>query len=126
MIQSTRSRRLLTALVALAVLPLAACSGDKSTGPPGGGGTTLELNSANLGHGAVYSHTFPMTAKTYPYHCKIHSSMTASVIVSSGGAASASITITDNSFGAATVTVAPGATVTWTNNGNNTHTVTSG
>ena len=41
--------------------------------------TTL-FNSGNLGNGATFSFKFT-TAGTFPYHCTIHSSMTASVIV---------------------------------------------
>jgi hypothetical protein len=125
MVQSTHSRRLLTVTVIAVALLTGACSKDKSTGPPSGGGGGLELNSANLGHNGVYMHTFPATLTTYNYHCKIHSVMTASVTVSSGGPASASVTITDNAFGPTSVTIGPSGSVTWTNNGSNTHTVTS-
>lgn len=125
MIQSAQSRRLLAATAILAVFLLGACSKSNSTGPPGGGGTTKELNSPNLANGGVYPHTFPMTAKTYPYHCRFHSVMTASVVVSGGGPATASVAIGDNNFSPNVVTVGPGGVVTWTNNGVNTHSVTS-
>ena len=38
------------------------------------------FDSGSLGTDATYSHTFA-TAGTFPYHCKIHTSMTASVVV---------------------------------------------
>src|SRR5947207_12152112 len=106
MVQSARSRRLLVATAVFAMLLVSACSSkDKSTSPPTGGGA-LELNSPDLGHGAVYQHTF-MNAGTFNYHCRFHGSMTATVVVLAGGAASASIGITDNAFGTLSVTVVP-------------------
>jgi plastocyanin len=126
MFESALSRRLLASAAILTVILAAACSSDKSTGPPGGGGgTTKELNSPNLLRFATYVDTLPMTAGTFPYHCKFHGVMTASVIVSAGGAATAAVGISDNAFGPNLVTVSPGGIVTWTNNGSNTHTVTS-
>jgi plastocyanin len=115
----------LVALVAVVVASALACSKDKSTSPTGGGGGAKELNSPNLGSGAMYSDTFPATLITYPYHCKIHSFMTASVVVSSGGPASAAVTISGSAFNPNSVTVGPGGVVTWTNNDATTHTVTS-
>ena len=127
MFSSAQSRRWLAAASLLGVLVLGACSSsDNGTGPPGGGGGgAKELNSPNLGHLAVYVDTLPMTAGTFPYHCKFHNVMTASVVVNAGGAASANVSITDNAFGPNSVTVVPGGVVTWTNNGGNTHSVTS-
>jgi hypothetical protein len=125
MIKSARSRRMLaTGTIVLASFLAAGCGGDDDNPnqPPSGGGS-LELNSPNLASAAVYQHTFA-TAGTFPYHCKIHSSMTSTVVVQGGGPPAAAVTITDNAFSSA-VTVAPGGTVTWTNNGNSTHTVTS-
>jgi plastocyanin len=87
----------------------------------GSGG--VELSSGNLGNGGTYSHTFACLG-TYPYHCSIHPSMHGSVTVSAGGPASASVSIQDFNFNPSSVTVGPGGTVTWTNNGS-THTVTS-
>lgn len=122
--QSARSRRMLTAvIVVLAALFALGCGGDDEPNKPPSGGGTLELNSPNLGNGGVYTHTFA-SAGTFPYHCKIHTTMTSTVTVQVGGAANAAVTITDNSF-SSPVTVAPGAIVTWTNTGGNTHTVTS-
>jgi plastocyanin len=109
-------------ILALLLATVHGCGGSKSNPvvPP----VTLELDSPNLaGMGVgVYQHTFA-NAGTFGYHCKFHS-MSSTVTVASGQAASASVTITDNAFSGA-VSVAPGGTVTWTNNGNNTHTVTS-
>ena len=42
-----------------------------------------------------------------------------------GGGLTAAVTIADNSFSPTTLTVAAGTTVTWTNTGTSTHTVTS-
>ena len=127
MLQSAKSRRLLSAafVVLIASFAIGCSSNDEPNSPPSGGGGGLELNSPNLGPAGVYAHTMPATLTTYNYHCKIHSSMTASVIVATGGAATASVSITDNAFNPTSVTVGPGAVVTWTNNGGNTHTVTS-
>ena len=38
------------------------------------------FNSGNIGSNGTFTHTFA-TAGTYPYHCSIHASMTAKVIV---------------------------------------------
>jgi plastocyanin len=110
---------LLVALVAL----VASCS-DKGTNPGGGGGGTKELNSADITPGGgQFPHTFANVG-TFPYHC-IHHSMTGSVQVVGGAAMSVAVTITDNQFSPSSVSVAPGGTVTWTNNGGSPHTVTS-
>ena len=39
-----------------------------------------EFDSGNLGNGDTFSHTFT-TAGTYTYYCKLHTSMTATIIV---------------------------------------------
>jgi len=83
-----------------------------------------ELNSGNIANGGTYSHTFA-NAGTYNYFCTIHGAgMSGTVIVASGQPASASVSIMNNFFSPASVSVGPGGTVTWTNNGS-THTVTS-
>lgn len=38
------------------------------------------FNSGNIGSNGTYSYTFS-TAGSYPYHCSIHTSMTATVVV---------------------------------------------
>lgn len=38
------------------------------------------FDSGNIAPGGTFSHTFT-TAGTFPYHCKIHSTMTAKVVV---------------------------------------------
>lgn len=113
-------------LLVLALVAGTSCS-KKGTNPGGGGGTTKELNSGVLaGSGAgVYPHTFN-NAGTFDYHCTIHGlGMAGQVTVAAGGAASAAISIGDNFYNPNAVTVAPGAIVTWTNNGGTQHTVTS-
>jgi plastocyanin len=109
-------------ILALLFATVHGCGGSKSNPmvPP----VTKELDSPNLGNGGVYQHTFA-SAGTFNYHCKFHSGMTGSVTVASAQPASASVTIGDNSFSPTSVSVAPGGTVTWTNNGLSTHTVTS-
>lgn len=84
----------------------------------------LELNSGNIPNGGIYQHTFA-NAGTYNYHCAIHGlAMAGTVVVAGGQPASASVNIGNNFYSPASVSVAPGGTVTWTNNGS-THTVTS-
>jgi plastocyanin len=51
--------------------------------------------------------------------------MQGTVIVSAGAPASASVAIQNFSFSPSTVSVAPGGTVTWTNNDGASHTITS-
>jgi plastocyanin len=116
---------LLAAFAVVAVLFAGACSkSDKSTNPAPGG--AKELDSPNIaGGGTTFSHTFPATLTSYPYHCKIHSGMHGSVMVSSGGPANAAVTISGNAFSPSPVTVGPSGTVTWTNNDATNHTVTS-
>jgi len=117
----------LVAAVALAsVLALPGCGGssNKSTNPPSGGGA-LVLDSPNLGQGAVYEKTFATTG-TFAYHCKIHSFMTAVVIVDDGTAAGDKVVdITGSAFSPASISVHSGNKVTWTNRDAITHTVTS-
>jgi uncharacterized protein (UPF0333 family) len=96
-------------------------NGSNPVNPP----PTLELNSPNLGNGAVYAHLLA-NAGTYPYHCKFHSGMTGTVTVDASAAnMNASVSIGDNSFTPNSTTIKPGGTVTWTNNGASTHSVTS-
>jgi plastocyanin len=82
------------------------------------------FNSGPLGTGKTFAFTFT-TAGTYTYHCSIHPSMTAKVIVTSAQTASASVSIQSMSFVPATLTIKAGTIVTWTNNDSPTHTVTS-
>ena len=83
-----------------------------------------ELNSGSIANGGTYQHTFA-NAGTYSYFCTIHGTgMAGTVVVAGGQPASASVSIQNNFYSPATVSVAPGGTVTWTNNGS-THTVTS-
>jgi len=119
----SRPFALVLILLIAATAVIAGCNDSNNGGgvvnPP-----VKELSSGTLNNGGVYPHTFN-TAGTFPYHCNFHTSMHASVIVTSGAASNASVSITDNSFGAASVTIGMGGTVTWTNNGSHSHTVTS-
>ena len=125
MTRRPRFAPLAIALLTLLVASAPGC-GKSSTNPPGGGGT-LELDSPFLAAGGVYAHMFA-TAGTYNYHCKVHGlGMAGTVTVAGGGAMGAAVAIQDNLYNPASVTIAPGQTVTWTANaGNaNNHTVTS-
>ena len=120
-------RSLRIAIVPLTLaLALAAggCGGDdnKSTNPP----PNLELNSGTIGPGGHYAHKFT-AAGTYPYFCQVHgTSMSGSITVDASSAVGTmAVSIVDNAFSPSTTTVDTGATVTWTNNGSNNHTVTS-
>ena len=124
MANSTISRGLLLVTLAAALASPVACSkkSTSTTAPPGPG---PELNSASLGHLAMYQHTFA-NAGTFAYHCSIHTNMHGSVIVdASSQVTSQAVSITGSTFSPASVTVAPNATVTWTNNDAINHTVTS-
>lgn len=114
---------LAAALLILLVAGVPAC-GKKST-DPGGGGGAKELNSGNIASGGgQFQHTFA-NAGSFPYHCTIHPGMTGTVTVAGGNPMAVSVTITDFAFNSSSVAVAPGGTVTWTNNGGAAHTVTS-
>jgi len=118
-----RTAAVLFALVA--ALALAGCgdSGNKSTNPPAGGG--LVLDSPNLAQNAVYEKTFATTG-TFAYHCKIHSFMTAVVIVDDNTAAGDQVvSISGSAFSPASISVHSGNKVTWTNHDATVHTVTS-
>jgi FtsP/CotA-like multicopper oxidase with cupredoxin domain len=85
------------------------------------------FESPTLGNGASYPHTFGRTEQAYPYHCKIHGvTMAGTVTVQTGAPAAVSVVIGDNFFSPAAVTVAPGGTVTWFNNGHHDHIVFAG
>jgi plastocyanin len=85
---------------------------------------TDSFQSPTLGHGAPYTHTFP-AAGTVPYHCKIHgTSMAGTVVVDAAApAGDRAVAIGDNFFNPVSVTIRPGASVNWTNNGNFDHIV---
>ena len=85
---------------------------------------TETFQSASLAHNGVYTHAFP-TAGTIAYHCKIHgTSMSGTVVVDpSAPAGNRAVAIGDNFFNPPSVSVRPGASVTWTNNGNFDHIV---
>jgi len=82
------------------------------------------FDSGPLGSGKTFTYTFSI-AGTYAYHCLIHPSMTAKVIVTSAAASSARVSIENMSFVPATITVKAGTIITWTNNDSVAHTVTS-
>ncbi len=86
-----------------------------------------EFDSPIIPPGGVFAHTFAY-AGSFPYHCVIHVVERGTVVVASGGPPSAAVSIVSLGLGAfspSTVTIAPGGTVTWTNNHSASHTVTS-
>jgi len=121
----TRPRLLATLgpLLLIAALAWTTSCSNKATNPT----TNIppkELDSGDIASGGgTFQHTFA-TAGTFNYHCT-HHSMSGSVTVAAGQPASASVTIGDNFFNPASVMVAPGGTVHWTNGGGTAHTVTS-
>jgi len=120
--------RFAAARLVLGLALVTACSKGGSSNPAAPPGGTLELNSGNIGVGGTFPHPFA-NAGSFPYRCSIHSGMTGTVTVSaSSGVMSASVSIvnsTSSGFSPASVTIGVGGTVTWTNNDNVTHTVTS-
>lgn len=83
--------------------------------------------SPALNTGNSWPHTFGQAQTTYPYHCQIHgTTMSGQIVVAAGGLPSATVTIVDNAFLPASVTVAPGGTITWFNTGQNRHIVFAG
>jgi plastocyanin len=122
------SRQLLIPAAVLALVASIAvftgCGGsDDPAGPPTGGGS-LELNSGNLPTSRSYSHTFANNG-SFPYHCNIHASMTASVTVAAAGLDSALVNIAGTAFSQTSVTIKTGGTVRWVNLDGSAHTVTS-
>lgn len=69
-----------------------------------------------LAQGEKTSFTFN-EAGEYPIHCEPHPNMKMKVVVEEGASTSgeAAVEIADYAFGEATLTVAPGTVVTWTN-----------
>jgi len=77
------------------------------------------FQSPTLGKGASFTQTFNATG-TIPYHCKIHGeSMAGTIAVDpSAPAGDRTVSIGDNFFNPASVSVRPGSRVIWTNGGN--------
>lgn len=83
------------------------------------------FDSGPLKSGDAFIYMFS-TVGTFIYHCSIHSTMTAKVIVTAVPVPKASISIDNLSFTPATLTVSSGTMVTWTNNDDTSnHSVTS-
>ncbi len=88
------------------------------------------FDSGSLAQGATFSQTFD-TPGTYTYHCAIHPSMTGTITVvaaptpSSAPADTAAVTIQGFAFGPASINVAVGSSVSWTNQDGTAHTVTA-
>jgi len=119
------SRTLLLLGLVILLGSATACGGGGSSGTMAPPPPAKELNSSTLGHLAQYPHTFA-TAGSFAYHCTIHPNMHGTVVVDASSAVTtAAVNITNNTFSPSTITVAPNATVTWTNQDNINHTVTS-
>jgi plastocyanin len=115
---------LLVAVLSLALAAASSCN-SSSSAPTGPGGGAKELNSGDLGPGAVYQHTFA-TAGTYAYHCIHHGPMTGSVEVNDNATETVvNVSITSSTTPFAAASVKPGGRVVWTNNTGMVHTVTS-
>lgn len=82
------------------------------------------FDSGLLKSGDTFTYTFS-TVGAYSYHCAIHTSMTATVIVTAATPVTRSISIGNMMFAPATVSVTAGTIVTWTNDDTMAHTVTS-
>lgn len=80
------------------------------------------FDSRDIPASGTFSRTFD-TAGTFEYECIYHP-MFGTVNVQAGAPATATVSILDNTFNPPGVAIAPGGTVTWTNNGLATHTVT--
>jgi plastocyanin len=126
MVHGSIIRRTALALTAVALF---GCS-SKDTAPTAGGGGGLEFDSGNMAGGATFSHVFT-TAKSVPYHCKIHGAaggvgMSGTITVTAAGTPSLhNVSMTGSAFVPATLTVEVGDTVKWTNNDPAAHTATS-
>jgi FtsP/CotA-like multicopper oxidase with cupredoxin domain len=95
-----------------------------STSGHGAGHADTGFDSGTLAPGGTFVHPFPNEG-TFEYFCRFHP-MQGIVRVTTGGPASASVSIKDGPprFDAADVTVRPGGLVTWTHQGAEPHTVT--
>jgi plastocyanin len=82
------------------------------------------FDSGTLVNGQQFTQLFS-SAGTYEYFCKIHGqTMSGTVRVQLGAQAQANVSISDNQFIPAEVSIRPGGRVIWTHISNNPHTVT--
>ena len=79
------------------------------------------FDSGDINTDATYNRIFN-TAGEFDYECFYHP-MFGKVRVEGGAPAAVAVSILDNTFNPAEVSVAPGGVITWTNNGMATHTV---
>lgn len=86
----------------------------------------VQFASNRLPNGGTFNFTFT-TPGTVNYYCQIHGpTMNGVVTVVSGAPSSQNVSIKDNFFDPAAVSIAPGGTVHWKNLGNHDHIVFSG
>jgi plastocyanin len=91
------------------------------------GGAECQIDGPVMHHNDSFAFTFPDTAGTCHYHCRIHGTTMAGIVqIVTGGPATAAVTIHDNYFDPVTVSVGTGGKVTWKNAGDNDHIVYSG
>jgi plastocyanin len=141
----------LLALGLIATFALAGCSSNKGTnyttgngmdnmGGGGNGSPGTEFDSGDLnatgggyyggGAGGTFQHVFN-TVEVSRYYCKHHggrggTGMSGVITVQAGGTPSTyQVSITNNAFTPAALTIPVGSTVKWTNNSSSVHTVTS-
>ncbi len=119
-------------LFAFFSLNLSACGGGGSTGTDPGPGpdpnpdpSGISFDSGTMAPGDSFSYTFD-TEGSVNYVCTFHSGMSGSVTVEANGSTTdVTVSVEDNSFSPADVTIGPGTTITWVNNGAVNHTATS-
>lgn len=80
------------------------------------------FDSGDITAGGSYSRTFETTGR-FDYKCFYHGNMGGEIVVQAGAPMNANVSIVDNAFEPPTIEVAPGGTITWTNNGIGLHTV---
>jgi len=84
-----------------------------------------QIQSPRLAHGDTFDFTFP-TAGIVHYYCAIHGpTMNGTVQVVAGAPASQNVSIKDNFFDPQVISIRPGGTVHWRNDGNHDHIVFS-
>lgn len=96
------------ALASLLLVPLALAGGE-------------EL----MAQGESRTQTFSAPGE-FPYHCDPHPAMEGKILVREGAPLNATVAIRNHTFVPATVEVAPGGVVTWTNEDAEAHTATLG
>lgn len=131
-----KTRTFIIILFAFFSLSLAACGGSTATngggngnnggGNGGDGSSGIAFDTGSLAPGQSASITFDTTGST-DYVCTFHTSQMQGSVTVEDGASTEDVTVTvdEYSFSPASITIGPGARVTWVNQGNMNHTATS-